>query len=260
MSNFRNFDMDISLDENTAVKGVITSKKNNKEIIICVHGFAGSANNITNFNLAKTIQKYDCPQDLFRFTAYSAAPEGRHFFQLTMAQQAKDLDSIISLVKNKYEKIHIFANSLGVIPVSMLDTTQLSSIFLMDPAFVVASIWASKSIIPVTDDNGNKYLMNLGMPGLDLPFCVSLEHKEEGLSFTPERGIELLTRFKVPTFIASAGKSEHGKATRQLLKMMPKNPNIWHQQFSNADHRFSNENENRKLLDCYMEVLKSIAR
>lgn len=229
----------IKTSDNHIIYGTLNSlPKDNKNLIIFVHGLSGNQYEHHYFNAVSFFNK-KC-FNVFRFDFYAREPKARPLIQSTITTHANDLKSVIKHFKNKYKNIVVIGHSFGALVILNTDLSNVSRIVFWDP---------STNFKDIKEKNGSfnadldKYVLHWGIDMLLNKEMVE-EWKKSNLN-------KLIDKLTIPCkFIFAGDKIKYNLWKPFLEKIKIKNQTAI---IEGATHCFYEEGTEQKLFE---ETLK----
>jgi len=235
-------ELKIKTSDKKAIYGTLdTSSGRNSRLIIFVHGLAGNQNAHIFFNAATFFSRKG--YDIFRFNLYSWQKDARRLREITVAQQARDLDTIVRYFQSKYKNIFVVGHSLGGPTIFLSDHSKIKAIVLWDPSFDLKKLMSQEDF----SREYNAYILEWG------PSIIFGNQMFEEYQNFPDP-LDLIRQVKVPIKIILAGKNKIlVKGCRLYYKHAnePKALSV----IKNADHNFDEEGVEEEL---FKETLRWI--
>ena len=229
-------------DKKTLYGTLDSSAKTSSKLVVFVHGLASNQNDHLFFNAAQFFPKES--YDTFRFNLYGWQKDARNLREITIAQQARDLDSIVRYFTGKYQKIFVVGHSLGGPTIFLSDTSKATALVLWDPSFDLRKLVSKKDF----NKEYNAYVFEWG-PSL----IFGNKMYEEYRNFP--NPLDLIKKVKVPIKIISAGKNKVlVKGCREYYKYAnePKALVV----IKNAHHNFDEEGTEMQLFEETLRWIK----
>ena len=221
------------------IYGTLNSKTKSNTLLIFAHGLSGNQYEHYYFNGAKFFAKEGF--DTFRFDFYARKNNARPLIKSTIATHVKDLESVISNFKNKYQNIVLIGHSIGALVILKSNLSNINKIILWDPTNGMKNIKEKNCSFNKKLD---KYVLHWG-----LDIIISKEFIEEWKNTNIEK---LIKNIEIPCkFIFAGNSSKHEIWKPFLIKTKHKASIV-----KGATHCFYEEGTLEKLFQETLSWLK----
>jgi hypothetical protein len=173
------------------------SSKENKSVVVFIHGLTGHPNEHTFYNAAQTFPKKGV--DVFRPALYWWDDGNRMLHECGLKTHSEDLNRVLRYLKPKYEHIHLVGHSCGSPTILGSNFKAASTITLWDPSYLKNGI---KKHLKEVSVGKKQYWLSEDQIG----YLLSKRFVDEWEWFDGVNELEIVKNIEVPLHVITAGK------------------------------------------------------
>lgn len=231
----------LKTNDNHIIYGTLDSK-NNKTLLIFVHGFTGQQDEHHYLNAVPFFIKNNF--DTFRFDFYARqASCARPLAESSITTHTEDLKLIIDSFKDKYDNLVLIGHSFGPLAILNTDLSNISKLVLWDPTTALNNL-KDKNI--EYNSSLDKYILHWGM---DIIVGEKMIKEWQSLNLN-----QLIEKLSIPCkFIFAENSSKHESWKPFLNKIKAKNESVI---IEGATHGFIEEGVEQELFEETLKWIK----